>query len=245
MFRGLANHHHALQTHENTHSLPPHLLTKKSKMADDFASSGSASFGVTRVHTTGNAQALIASIPRPATQRLKIISMGADQVGKSCLIKRYCEERFIPKYIGTIGIDYGVKKVAVAAHGDVRVNFWDLAGAPEFLDIRNEFYRDAQGALLVYDVTNARSFAALDGWLAEAQKNGAPRDMVIVVCANKTDLATAAAAAGQRKVSEAEGRKWASGRGFAYFETSANSGANVAAALEHVFREAMNAQSRR
>lgn len=190
---------------------------------------------ISRVNTTGNAQNIIAAIPKPTTQRLKIISMGMEQTGKSCIIKRYCEERFINKYIGTIGIDYGVKKVNVAGFGDVRVNFWDLAGSSDFFEIRNEFYKDAQGALLVYDVTNLKSFAALDGWLQEAQKFNVPKDLVIAVCANKCDVPPPS-----RKVSEADGKKWAGSKGFAYFETSANSGQNVSAALEYVFKEAMN-----
>jgi len=165
--------------------------------------------------------------------------MGVEQAGKSCVIKRYCEERFVPRYIGTIGIDYGVKKVAVPGHGDVRVNFWDLAGGSEFLDIRNEFYKDAQGALLVFDVTNPKSFAVLETWLQEAGKFGVPKDMVTAVCANKIDLAT------QRKVPEAEAKKWAASKGYAYFETSANSGAGITQAMEWLFREAMNAGTRR
>src|SRR5690348_15129636 len=70
--------------------------------------------------------------------RIKIISMGALGSGKSCLIKRYCEERFVTKYISTIGIDYGVKPVTVRGQ-HVRVNFWDLSGHPDFFEIRNEF----------------------------------------------------------------------------------------------------------
>jgi DnaJ family protein C protein 27 len=44
---------------------------------------------------------------------LKIISIGNQEVGKSCLIKRYCEEKFVERYISTIGIDYGVKKLKI------------------------------------------------------------------------------------------------------------------------------------
>jgi DnaJ family protein C protein 27 len=186
-----------------------------------------------------NAASVIASLPKVQTARLKIISMGAECTGKSCLIKRYCEERFIPKYIATIGIDYGVKRVPIGQQ-QVAVNFWDLAGSPEFVDVRNEFYKDAQGALLVYDVTNPRSFAALDVWLAEAQKHNVPKDLVIAVCANKTDLGT-----GARKIQEAEGRRWAESRGYAYFETSANTGANVASVMEWLFRESFNSSARR
>ena len=75
--------------------------------------------------------------------RIKVISMGDGGVGKSCVIKRYCEEKFVTKYISTIGIDYGVKPVMIKGQ-EVRVNFWDLSGHPEFFEVRNEFYRDTQ-----------------------------------------------------------------------------------------------------
>jgi GTPase SAR1 family protein len=58
-----------------------------------------------------------------APTRIKIISMGSGGCGKSCIIKRFCEERFVTKYIATIGVDYGVKPVQVDGE-DVRVNFW-------------------------------------------------------------------------------------------------------------------------
>ena len=70
----------------------------------------------------------------------------------------------MPKYIATIGVDFGVRSVIIE-DVEVKVNFWDLSGHPEFFDVRNEFYKDAQGALLVYDVGVRRSFEALDGWL--------------------------------------------------------------------------------
>lgn len=60
----------------------------------------------------------------------------------------------------------------------VRVNLWDLAGPPEYLEVRNEFYKDSQAALLVYDVTHRASFEALGTWLEEAQRFGTPSNMV-------------------------------------------------------------------
>lgn len=58
------------------------------------------------------------------------------------------------------------------------MNLWDLAGSPDYLEVRNEFYKDSQAALLVYDVTNRPSFEALSSWVAEAAKYGAPSNMV-------------------------------------------------------------------
>lgn len=167
-----------------------------------------------------------------AINRIKIISMGNGATGKSCLIKRYCEDRFVNKYIATIGVDYGVKPVQVEGN-DVRVNFWDLSGHPEFFEIRNEFYKDAQGCLLVYDCTNRESFDNCDTWMSEAAKFGAsPTDMPIALCANKVDIAK------KRSVTEEEGRSYASSRGLTYFEVSACSGQNVIEMFDFLFAQA-------
>ncbi len=167
-------------------------------------------------------------IKPPQLERIKVISMGSGGCGKSCLIKRYCEDRFVSKYIATIGVDYGVKPVKIDGN-DVRVNFWDLSGHQEFFEIRNEFYKDAQGALLVFDVSSRESFDECDAWLAECAKfGGNPREMPIAVCANKVD-------GKKRLVSEDEGRGFAQSRGLFYFETSAASGQNVMEMFEILF----------
>lgn len=62
---------------------------------------------------------------------IKLISVGDTKVGKSCIIKRYCEGRFVQKYITTIGVDYGVKKVTVSGR-KVAVNFFDLSGSSDY-----------------------------------------------------------------------------------------------------------------
>ncbi|XP_048457012.1 dnaJ homolog subfamily C member 27 isoform X4 [Rhincodon typus] len=135
--------------------------------------------------------------------RVKVISLGSAEVGKSCIIKRYCEKRFVPKYLATIGIDYGVTKVQV----------------------RNEFYKDTQGVILVYDVGLKDSFDALEGWLTEMKQELGPHgnmeNIVFIVCANKVDCGK------RRMIDESEGRLWAESRGFQYFETSAQSGEGI------------------
>mmetsp|Transcript_43195 Transcript_43195/g.115557 ORF Transcript_43195/g.115557 Transcript_43195/m.115557 type:complete len:83 (-) Transcript_43195:1128-1376(-) len=59
-------------------------------------------------------------IPKKNVVRVKVISMGEAGCGKSCLIKRYCEEKFIAKYISTIGVDFGVKSVAMENQQAIR-----------------------------------------------------------------------------------------------------------------------------
>lgn len=152
--------------------------------------------------------------------RLKVISLGEPAVGKSCLIKRYCEDKFVSKHVATIGIDFGVKPVELSGHGVVRINFFDFAGGPEYFEVRNEFYKDASGAILVFDVASKSTLDALDRWLHEAEECGMQRP-AMVLCGNKAD-------GKKREVSEADARRWAGSHGgMAYFETSAKEGDNV------------------
>lgn len=170
--------------------------------------------------------------PVQAAARLKIISLGEPSVGKSCLIKRYCEEKFVSKHVATIGIDFGVKPVVVEGYGDVRVNFFDFAGGPEYFEIRNEFYKDAQGALLVFDLASKATLDALDKWLKEAEEFGM-RTAALVLCGNKCDNK-------KHEVTEAEARRWAGSHGgMPYFETSAKDGDNVSKAFDQLYKLAV------
>jgi DnaJ family protein C protein 27 len=116
--------------------------------------------------------------------------MGNAEVGKSCIIKRYCEKRFVSKYLSTIGIDYGVPKVQVRDR-EIKVNIFDMAGYPFFFEVRNECYKDTQGVILVYDVGQKDAFDALDSWLTEKKQELGPHgnvdNIVFVVCANMID----------------------------------------------------------
>nr|DBA25458.1 TPA: hypothetical protein GDO54_009839 [Pyxicephalus adspersus] len=108
---------------------------------------------------------------------------------------------------------------------EIKVNIFDMAGHPFFYEVRNEFYKDTQGVILVYDVGLKESFDSLDAWLTEMKQELGPQgnieNIVFAVCANKIDCAK------HRCVDESEGRLWAESRGFLYFETSAQSGEGI------------------
>ena len=97
---------------------------------------------------------------KPKYVRIKLLVVGPHKVGKSCLIKHYCEGRFIKKYLPTIGIDYGVREVQLQSQ-TVKVNFFDTSGAVEYAPIRSEFYKDSQAILFCYDVSSKESITEL------------------------------------------------------------------------------------
>jgi DnaJ family protein C protein 27 len=159
-------------------------------------------------------------MPKPTQIAFKIISVGNSEVGKSCLIKRYCEGRFVKRYISTIGIDYGVKKLELLGE-KVLINFFDLSGNDDYKLIRTEFYKNSSGVVMVFDVDNRDSYISLIHWEEEMKRSGIDSSRVkVVVCANKAESKN-------REVKEAEAMKWAKSRNFEYFETSASDGKNV------------------
>ncbi|KAI8910984.1 P-loop containing nucleoside triphosphate hydrolase protein [Gorgonomyces haynaldii] len=164
-------------------------------------------------------------------KRIKILSMGDAAVGKSCLIKRYCEQKYVSEYVATIGIDYGVKSYVSRTHEDVKVNFWDIAGDQVFFEIRNEFYKDTHGAFLVFDVTNRQSFNNLPVWISE-MKEFTNRSPALVIVGNKIDQA-------RREVSFEEGMTMAASLGAKYYETSALDGTGVQEFFVSLFEDAL------
>jgi DnaJ homolog subfamily C member 27 len=180
---------------------------------------------------------MAAAADAPPATRLKIISVGDSQTGKSCLIKRFCENKFVVKYVPTIGVDYGVRPTTVTnprgggTTPNVKINFFDLSGFPAYADIRTEFYKDAHGAALVFAVDNRESFEKLDSWLKEARDNSVGANCAWVLIGNKTDA--------KRTVAPEEAKAWAADHGMPYFDVSASTGQDVNAAFEALFVKAL------
>jgi DnaJ family protein C protein 27 len=162
------------------------------------------------------------------TPKIKIVSLGESRVGKSCLIKRFCEgNRFVTQYIPTIGIDYGARQFSVD-NVQFYAHFWDMSGDDSYFEVRNEFYGDTDGFLLVFDLSSRESFSQLNRWLEEAKRYGADLQTA-VLCGNKADSPKLA-------ISNDEATALAKKLSIPYFETSAKTGKNVAEAFTQLFR---------
>jgi len=166
---------------------------------------------------------------------VRIVIAGAEATGKSCIIKRYCEKRFVAKYLPTVGIDYGATRIFVDKR-EVSVHIFDTSGLPLFMEVRNEFYKDAHGLLLVVDVTRRETFDNLTDLLQEikCELGREGRQLENTACflaANKCDVGL------EREVDEMEARLWAELHGFSFFETSANTGAGITDMFQAFFSQ--------
>uniref|UniRef100_A0A671S8L4 Ras and EF-hand domain-containing protein homolog n=1 Tax=Sinocyclocheilus anshuiensis TaxID=1608454 RepID=A0A671S8L4_9TELE len=116
----------------------------------------------------------------------KIVLVGNSSVGKTSLLRRFCDNCFHSGTCATVGIDYSVKTLTVD-NSQVALQMWDTAGQERYRSITKQFFRKADGVVVVYDVTNEQTFTAVRHWLASVQE-GAGEDIPIMLLGNKTDL---------------------------------------------------------
>ncbi|POR38816.1 Ras-like GTP-binding protein RYL2 [Tolypocladium paradoxum] len=119
----------------------------------------------------------------------KIVVLGAQGVGKTSLVMRYCKGAFNPSQItSTVGASFMTKRV-VDTDSDtvVRLQIWDTAGQERFRSISRLYYRGANACILCYSITDAQSFADMGVWLTELRRN-LPSDVVLHVVGTKADI---------------------------------------------------------
>jgi Ras-related protein Rab-6A len=151
--------------------------------------------------------------------KLKLIVVGNQGTGKSCILNRFINNSFDENYQATIGLDFHSKNVTIH-NQDIRLILYDTAGQEKFRSLIPMYIREAQIILLIYDITNKDSFDSIPNWMEEISevKNN---DIIYVLVGNKIDLEK------QRAVSFEEGKKFADENKFLFQEVSAKSGANI------------------
>lgn len=157
---------------------------------------------------------------------LKVVIAGDGTVGKTSLVRRYCEGKFQSARVATIGVDFYTQRVRLSPGSDhgsvVKLSIWDMAGQERFGIVRTGFYRGSRAAALVYDVSNLASLGNLKRWRDEVLES--VPDLPFVVVGNKVDL--------ERSVTPELARAAANYLGAPYLETSALSGEGVGALFE-------------
>lgn len=166
----------------------------------------------------------------PYDLTFKVMLIGDSCVGKTCLLTRFKDGKFLSgTFISTVGIDFRNKVVTVDG-SKVKLQIWDTAGQERFRSVTHAYYRDAHALLLLYDVTSKNSFDNTRAWLAEVHEY-AQDDVVIMLIGNKCDVN------GDRVVRREDGERLAREYNVAFMETSAKTGLNVDLAFMAVARE--------
>ena len=150
----------------------------------------------------------------------KVLILGDPSVGKSCFLIRYTEDTFQDVYLSTIGMDCKYKKVDLENGESIRLQLWDTAGQDRFRSITRNLYKGAAGIILIYDVTNRKTFESIKNWV-ESIRAEVSNKVVIVLVGNKIDKKQ------QIDVKTEEGDVLAEEFNLPFFECSALTGENI------------------
>ena len=153
---------------------------------------------------------------------VKICLLGDVNVGKTSIASRFCKNSFTDTYRNTIGGAYQQQNIVLNNGAKIKLHIWDTSGQDRFRSMTNLYYRDAQVAILTYDVTNEQSLESLNYWLNELNDKVEIDNMVLCLAGNKSDIESS-----KRQVSTAKGKAFAEEHNMIFYETSAKTGAGV------------------
>jgi len=162
----------------------------------------------------------------------KLLIIGDSGVGKSSILLRFTEDDFEEDQPCTIGVDFKVKMIEFA-NKKLNLTIWDTAGQEKFRSLTSSYYRGTQGIILVYDVTNRKSFEHLELWLGEIDMYTTNEDVVKLLVGNKIDRP-------DREVSKEEGAEFARSKAMVFIECSAKTRLGIQQTFEELVQKILD-----
>lgn len=157
--------------------------------------------------------------------KIKVVMLGEGRVGKTSLLTRFLNNTFDEEQESTLEAKMH-SNVKMEVNGGVwDVALWDTAGQERFRALGPIYYRDADGAVLTYDITDKDSFSRVRVWLRELQQVVGD-GIAITVVGNKCDLER------ERKVTKKEAEDWCAEHGANHVLCSAKLNLRVSEAYQ-------------
>ena len=156
---------------------------------------------------------------------LKILLIGDTSVGKTSILCKYIDDEFSDTYLSTIGIEFKIKSLIINGK-KVLLRIWDTSGQERYRSITQNFYRNANGILFIFDITKKETFDNIKIWLTDSE-NCEDTKVAKMLIGNKIDLEN------KRKIDNETIKKFAEKKEMKYFEASAKEGINI----DNIFRE--------
>ena len=149
-----------------------------------------------------------------------LIILGETRVGKTSLINRFDSNYFIHNALTTIGIDNIRKNITLKNKKEIELSIYDTSGQERYQTITTSFYNKANGAIIVYSITDNFSFEKITHWI-DVVKENSPEGIIIYLIGNKCDDDD------NRVVSKNKGEELAKKYNIKFYETSAKNNINV------------------
>ncbi|KAI4176067.1 MAG: hypothetical protein LQ343_001350 [Gyalolechia ehrenbergii] len=164
------------------------------------------------------------SRPGPRFAQFKLVLLGESAVGKSSLVLRFVKDQFDDYRESTIGAAFLTQTISLDDSTTVKFEIWDTAGQERYKSLAPMYYRNANCAVVVYDITQASSLDKAKAWVKELQRQ-ANENIIIALAGNKSDLV--ASQPDKRAIATADAEAYAREAGLLFFETSAKTAENV------------------
>ena len=167
----------------------------------------------------------------------KVVLVGDSGVGKSCLVSRFAWDQFSLDSKSTIGVEFATKSVMIEGQ-TVKAQLWDTAGQERYRAITTAYYREAVGAVIVYDITKEDTFKCVEKWVQDV-RNNTSREVCIMLVGNKCDLRK------ERAVTTEMGKLFARNNELSFLEASALDSTNVESAFSSILSEIFHSVSQK
>ncbi|PWN50641.1 putative GTP-binding protein ypt5 [Violaceomyces palustris] len=175
----------------------------------------------------------MAATPRqnPRMLQFKLVLLGESAVGKSSLVLRFVKDQFDDYRESTIGAAFLTQTVSLDPQTTVKFEIWDTAGQERYKSLAPMYYRNANCAVVVYDITQPSSLDKAKAWIRELQRQADP-NIIIALAGNKADLAST-----RRAIPTEEAEKYAAEENLLFLETSAKNSLNVSELFTMIARK--------
>ena len=120
--------------------------------------------------------------------RFKVIVVGDGSVGKTSFISRYVNNEYIKNYKPTLGVDFFVKKLDIQDGSRVHLHLWDIQGQECAKNMTSTFYRKANAAIIMYDISQRRTFEDVRVWKQDIDNKIFQDTCPCILLGNKSDL---------------------------------------------------------
>ena len=158
--------------------------------------------------------------------KFKFIITGDHNVGKTSIIRRFSENRFLLDYRATIGLNI-ISHDFKSFGNQINVALWDIGAQEYFRRYRKTYYNGAQAGFIVFDLTNKKSFENVKNWYNELSEFIDNPELPVMIIGNKKDLIEKRVITNQQAISMSQSLTGSINRNVLYFETSALTGENV------------------
>ena len=161
---------------------------------------------------------------------LSVILIGDSRVGKTCLLSRYFKNEFKFETTSNIGIDKDIKYVKIG-NDRYKLTVWDTVGQERFRSLPKKYYQNADGVLLLFDVTLEDSFTNVSNWIKDVKDNSNNESNIIIyVIGNKIDKP-------DRVIAKEKAEEFVKSLGLKYFEISCMMNMNIQEVMARMVME--------